>query len=93
MISHIILFKLVKFVQLSVWYVHNTHVVSLPVVCSLQGAGDAFVGSLAHHLARDVTADVTSCLQKCVDIASISVQANGTQSSYPYSKDLPAHLL
>ena len=45
------------------------------------GAGDAFVGSLAHYLAAGET--LTDAIGKANAIAAISVQAPGTQASYP----------
>lgn len=55
------------------------------------GAGDAFVGSLAYYLSRDVP--MLESIRRANGIASISVQHAGTQSSFPYPKDLPADLL
>lgn len=54
----------------------------------LQGAGDAFVGALAHYLARYPDAPLLKKVAGAVHIASMSVQKYGTQSSYPLAKDL-----
>ena len=55
------------------------------------GAGDAFVGSLAFFLARGL--DLEEAMRRAVRIASLSVQASGTQSSFPRAAELPATLL
>ncbi len=56
------------------------------------GAGDSFVGALAFYLAHYPELPVEEMVRKCNYIASVSVQASGTQSSYPYRKDLPQDL-
>lgn len=45
------------------------------------GAGDCFLGTLAHCLARGDS--LGSSVETAVRVASISVQRSGTQSSYP----------
>jgi ribokinase len=55
------------------------------------GAGDAFVGTLAYFLA--VGAPVVEAMQRANQVAAISVQRPGTQTSYPHSADLPAGLM
>ncbi|XP_053162063.1 ribokinase isoform X6 [Hemicordylus capensis] len=57
-----------------------------------EGAGDSFVGALAFYLAYYPTWPLEEMLRKANRIASVSVQAMGTQSSYPYRKDLPQDL-
>ena len=52
------------------------------------GAGDCFVGSLAHFLAKGL--DLKTSAARAVEIASISVQAKGTQTSFPTKEVLPA---
>lgn len=59
-------------------------------VVDTTGAGDAFVGSLAHYLSLNFS--VREAVRKAVMIASISVQRPGTQSSFPLLKDLPIDL-
>lgn len=55
------------------------------------GAGDAFVGSLAYFLARgDPLAGAAARANR---VAAISVQAPGTQTSFPAAESLPADLL
>ncbi|XP_021407965.1 ribokinase isoform X2 [Lonchura striata] len=56
------------------------------------GAGDSFVGALAFYLAYYPTLSMEEMIRKSNCIASVSVQAPGTQSSYPYRKDLPQDL-
>nr|XP_006115770.2 ribokinase [Pelodiscus sinensis] len=58
----------------------------------LTGAGDSFVGALAFFMACYPTLSVEEVIKKSNFIASVSVQASGTQSSYPYKKDLPQDL-
>lgn len=55
------------------------------------GAGDAFVGSLAYYLAEGLP--IAEAMQRANRIAAISVQAPGTQSSFPDLADLPADML
>lgn len=54
------------------------------------GAGDAFVGSLAHFLAAGLP--VLDAIARANAIAAISVQHPGTQASYPRRADLPETL-
>ncbi|XP_068014918.1 ribokinase isoform X2 [Melanerpes formicivorus] len=56
------------------------------------GAGDSFVGALAFYLAYYPQLPVEEMIRKSNCVASVSVQASGTQSSYPYRKDLPQDL-
>ena len=55
------------------------------------GAGDAFVGSLAYFLAGGKA--LPDAIRRANQIASISVQYAGAQSSYPRVKDLPKGLV
>lgn len=54
------------------------------------GAGDAFMGSLAYFLA--LGAPILEAMARANQIAAISVQSPGTQSSFPNSADLPPAL-
>jgi tetratricopeptide (TPR) repeat protein len=54
------------------------------------GAGDAFVGSLAHFLGAGLPA--LEAIARANAIAAISVQHPGTQASYPRWADLPENL-
>ncbi|XP_051026918.1 ribokinase isoform X1 [Acomys russatus] len=56
------------------------------------GAGDSFVGALAFYLAYYPNLPLEEMLKRSNFIAAVSVQATGTQSSYPYKKDLPLAL-
>uniref|UniRef100_A0A6J0TKK7 Ribokinase n=1 Tax=Pogona vitticeps TaxID=103695 RepID=A0A6J0TKK7_9SAUR len=56
------------------------------------GAGDSFVGALAFYLASYPHLPLEEMLRKSNFIASISVQATGTQTSFPFRKDLPQDL-
>lgn len=62
------------------------------IVLPLQGAGDSFVGALAFYLAYYPNLSLEEMLKRSNFIAAVSVQATGTQSSYPYKKDLPLAL-
>lgn len=55
------------------------------------GAGDAFVGALAHYL--DLGMDIFESAQRASAVATISVQGKGTQSSFPGRDQLPPELL
>ncbi|KAJ7399807.1 hypothetical protein BTVI_110378 [Pitangus sulphuratus] len=57
-----------------------------------KGAGDSFVGALAFYLAYYPKLSMEEMIRKSNCVASVSVQASGTQSSYPYRKDLPQDL-
>ncbi|XP_023566870.1 ribokinase isoform X3 [Octodon degus] len=56
------------------------------------GAGDSFVGALAFYLAYYPNLSLEEMLKRSNFIAAVSVQTTGTQSSYPYKKDLPLSL-
>jgi ribokinase len=55
------------------------------------GAGDAFVGALAHFL--DLGIDIFESSKRASAVATISVQGKGTQSSFPERDQLPSELL
>lgn len=67
---------------------------SVPPSEALQagGAGDSFVGALAFYLAYYPNLSWEEMLKRSNFVAAVSVQATGTQSSYPYKKDLPLTL-
>lgn len=54
------------------------------------GAGDAFMGSLGYFLGTG--APIQTAIAQANQIASISVQAHGTQSSFPDRADVPAEI-
>ena len=51
------------------------------------GAGDAFCGSLAYFLASDVA--LADAILMANQVAAVTVQAEGTQSSFPQVEELP----
>lgn len=68
------------------------HVPATPVkALDTTGAGDAFVGSLAYFLATGKP--LTEAMRRANQIAAISVQSPGTQTSFPVAADLPSDLL
>ena len=67
--------------------------VNTDVLCNmLQGAGDAYIGALAYFLACRPELDFHEILRRSGEIATISVESAGTQTSYPLRKDLPQEL-
>ncbi|XP_054834761.1 ribokinase isoform X4 [Eublepharis macularius] len=56
------------------------------------GAGDSFVGALAFYLAYYPNLPLEEMLKRANFIASVSVQTTGTQTSFPYKKDLSQDL-
>jgi sugar/nucleoside kinase (ribokinase family) len=48
-----------------------------------KGAGDAFVGSFAHYLNKYGHDSIEKAIELASEYASLSVQTQGTQSSYP----------
>jgi ribokinase len=58
------------------------------------GAGDSFIGALGHFLAKyGTTIDLSQIIGAANEIASLSVQRNGTQSSYFRKEDIGEDLL
>jgi len=55
------------------------------------GAGDAFIGSLAYFMAAGKP--LPEAMRRANYIAAISVQASGTQTSFPTADQLPPELL
>ncbi len=60
-------------------------------VVDTTGAGDAFVGGLAHFLAGG--ADLRDAAGRASRLAAITVTARGTQTSFPDAAEVPAELL
>ncbi|XP_055544383.1 ribokinase [Wyeomyia smithii] len=52
-------------------------------VVDTTGAGDAFIGALAHFIARNPSAELTECISAANQVAAFSVQKTGTQTSFP----------
>ena len=57
-------------------------------VVDTTGAGDSFVGSLAFYLAHFPQLEMSEMVKRSCQIATISVQKEGTQTSFPYRKNL-----
>ncbi|XP_064623157.1 ribokinase-like [Lineus longissimus] len=57
------------------------------------GAGDAFIGALCFYIAKYSHLSFGEKIRRSVEIATISVLSQGTQTSYPLAKDLPKELL
>jgi ribokinase len=71
---------------------HSEHIPAKKVkTLDSTGAGDAFIGSLAYFVAAGKA--LPEAVRRANDIAAISVQASGTQSSFPNAAGLPAKLL
>ncbi|XP_072313916.1 ribokinase [Eucyclogobius newberryi] len=56
------------------------------------GAGDSFIGALGFYMARYPTMPLEEMARRANQVASVSVQTMGTQTSFPFRKDLPAAL-
>lgn len=56
------------------------------------GAGDAFVGALAFYLSTMPQLPLKEVIRRSGAIATESVQLPGTQTSYPWQKDMPSEL-
>lgn len=61
-------------------------------IVSSQGAGDSFIGALAFYMAHYPTMPLEEMARRANQVAGVSVQAVGTQTSYPFKKDLPAEM-
>lgn len=61
-------------------------------VVDTTGAGDSFVGAMAYYLVEHSHLEMTEIIRRSGSIATISVQKEGTQSSFPYKKDLSPDL-
>lgn len=62
-------------------------------LCTFQGAGDSFVGSLAFFLATRPDLTVPDVIQRAGHIASFSVTKAGTQKSFPTAAEILPHIL
>lgn len=56
-------------------------------VVDTTGAGDAFIGALAHILVKKPDLAIQEKIAYASKVASISVQSEGTQSSFPRNID------
>lgn len=69
----------------------TTHVpTSVVKAIDTTGAGDSFVGSLSYFLGAGYP--LPKAMERANRIASVSVQAHGTQTSFPDRADLPTNL-
>ncbi|KAL7742513.1 hypothetical protein ACLKA6_013318 [Drosophila palustris] len=55
------------------------------LVVDTTGAGDAFIGALAHNLAKYPKRQLTEHIAAACEVASKSVQLPGTQASFPHA--------
>ena len=62
------------------------------MVVDTTGAGDAFSGALVYFLVQMPNLQMDEVIKRACCVASISVQKEGTQASYPLRKDLPQWL-
>ncbi|XP_033843954.1 ribokinase isoform X1 [Periophthalmus magnuspinnatus] len=56
------------------------------------GAGDSFIGALAFYMAYYPTVPLEEMARRANRVAAVSVQTMGTQTSFPFKKDLPSAL-
>ncbi|XP_056106726.1 ribokinase [Rhinichthys klamathensis goyatoka] len=56
------------------------------------GAGDSFIGALAFYMAQYPTMPLEEMARRANLVAAVSVQTVGTQTSFPFQKDLPTEL-
>ncbi|XP_056249961.1 ribokinase [Seriola aureovittata] len=69
------------------------HVPAPPVTAvDTTGAGDSFIGALAFYMAHYPTMPLEEMARRANQVAGVSVQAVGTQASFPFKKDLSAEL-
>ncbi|XP_029972377.1 ribokinase isoform X2 [Salarias fasciatus] len=56
------------------------------------GAGDSFIGALAFYMANYPALPLEEMAHRANQVAGLSVRAVGTQSSFPFRRDVPAEL-
>ena len=59
-------------------------------VVDTTGAGDSFVGTMSYYLAYHPELEMKEMVKRSCAVATISVQKEGTQTSFPYKHELPA---
>ncbi|XP_035895590.1 ribokinase [Anopheles stephensi] len=74
--------------------VYHVQPLKVKSVVDTTGAGDAFIGALAHFVAKHPDAALGNCIAAANRVAAWSVQKPGTQASFPRQGDveLPADL-
>ncbi|XP_072222066.1 ribokinase isoform X1 [Leuresthes tenuis] len=71
----------------------STHIPATMVTAvDTTGAGDSFIGALAFYMANNSTMPLEEMARRANQVAAVSVQAVGTQTSFPFKQDLPAKL-
>uniref|UniRef100_A0A182NRG7 Ribokinase n=1 Tax=Anopheles dirus TaxID=7168 RepID=A0A182NRG7_9DIPT len=68
--------------------VYHVRPVKVEKVVDTTGAGDAFIGALAHFLAKHPDELLANCVAAANHVAAWSVQRPGTQSSFPRPGDV-----
>lgn len=70
------------------------HIATTPVTAlDTTGAGDSFIGALAFYIAHYPSLTLAEAARRANVVATMSVQKEGTQTSFPWQKDLPVELL
>ena len=62
------------------------------MVVDTTGAGDAFCGTLIYFLVEIPEIGMVEAIKRSCDVTSLSVQKEGTQSSYPFRREVPEWL-
>ena len=57
-------------------------------VVDTTGAGDSFVGSMSYYLAYHPELEMKEVVKRSCAVATISVQKEGTQTSFPFKHEL-----
>uniref|UniRef100_A0A3Q3DVC6 Ribokinase n=1 Tax=Hippocampus comes TaxID=109280 RepID=A0A3Q3DVC6_HIPCM len=71
----------------------SKHVPTTPVsAVDTTGAGDSFIGALAYYVAHYPAMRLEEVARRAGQVAAVSVQSMGAQSSYPHKRDLGAEL-
>uniref|UniRef100_A0A182PCC4 Ribokinase n=1 Tax=Anopheles epiroticus TaxID=199890 RepID=A0A182PCC4_9DIPT len=76
------------FAQVNSDQVYHVKPIKVNRVVDTTGAGDAFIGALAHCLAKHPEAELGNCIAAANRVAAWSVQKPGTQSSFPLAGEV-----
>ncbi|ETN66586.1 ribokinase [Anopheles darlingi] len=68
--------------------VYHVQPTKVDKVVDTTGAGDAFIGALAHFMGQHPDAALGNCIAAANHVAALSVQKPGTQTSFPRARDL-----